>query len=96
MLIPSTAIALPTSVSPELRSQISNHISCAPCSFVFDTHLTLRRELGIIRASTAKWTKAEKKLTRRLLDAQRVATELEGVMMKIHQTNKDAQVSYHQ
>jgi hypothetical protein len=48
----------------------------------------LDRELERIRASTAKWTKAEKNLPRRLLDARRVATELEGVMEKIQQTNE--------
>jgi hypothetical protein len=88
MLNPSTAISLPTSVSPTLQSRISTHISYALCSFVFDAYLTLRRELERIRESTAKWTKAEKNLPRRLLDARRIATELESVMEKIRQANE--------
>jgi hypothetical protein len=88
MLNPSTAISLPTSVSPTLQSRISTHISYALCGFVFDAYLTLRRELKRIRASTAKWTKTEKNLPRRLLDARRIATELESVMEQIRQANE--------
>jgi hypothetical protein len=49
--------------------------------------LIIYRELERIRTSTAKWTKAEKNLPRRLLDARRVAEELEGVMKEIQQAN---------
>jgi WD40 repeat protein len=85
MLKPSTAISLPTSVSPALQSRISNHVLCAPYKLHFDVLLILYRELERIRASTAKWTKAEKNLPRRLLDARRVATELESVMKEIRE-----------
>jgi PAB1-binding protein PBP1 len=46
------------------------------------------RELEEISASTAKWAKGKKHFVRRLLDAERVAKELEGVMSKIHATNE--------
>jgi hypothetical protein len=88
MLKPSTATPLPTYLSPELQSRIDGHISYAPHNFIFDVSLMLYRDLESIRASTAKWTKDEKNLPRRLLDAQRVAKELEGVMEKIHQANQ--------
>jgi hypothetical protein len=45
-------------------------------------------ELAKIRSETAKWSKEEKHLMRRLLDAERVAGELKTVMSKIHQTNE--------
>jgi hypothetical protein len=45
-------------------------------------------ELESIRATTTKWSKEEKNLPRRLLDARRVAKELEGVMDKIRQANE--------
>jgi hypothetical protein len=62
---------------------------CTPhTDFIFDTLLILYSELGAIRTNTAKWTKTEKTLPRRLLDAQRVATELKGVMVKICHTNE--------
>jgi hypothetical protein len=80
--------SLPTSVSPELRSRILSHVSYGSYRFVFDIYLTLRRELESIRARTAQWTSAEKNLPRRLLDARRIAKELEGVMGKIHQANE--------
>jgi hypothetical protein len=80
--------SLPTSVSPELRSRISSHVSYGSCRFVFDVYLILRRELESIEARTAQWTSAEKKLPRRLLDARRIAKELEGVMGKLHQANE--------
>jgi hypothetical protein len=48
----------------------------------------LCRELEKIRAETAKWSKEEKSLVKRLLDAERVAGELKSVMGKIHQTNE--------
>jgi PAB1-binding protein PBP1 len=41
-----------------------------------------------IRANTAKWSKEEKNLARRVLDAERVSKELEGVMSKIHAANE--------
>jgi hypothetical protein len=55
---------------------------------VFDVNLRLCRELESIRARTAQWTSAEKKLAWRLLDARRIAKELEGVMEKIHKANE--------
>jgi hypothetical protein len=55
---------------------------------VFDVNLILCRELESIRARTAQWTSAEKKLPWRLLDARRIAKELEGVMEKIHKANE--------
>jgi hypothetical protein len=45
-------------------------------------------ELETIRAETAKWSKEEKHLMRRLLDAERVAGELKTVMGKIHEANE--------
>jgi hypothetical protein len=45
-------------------------------------------ELEKIRAETAKWSKEEKHLMRRLLDAERVAGELKTVMNKIQQANE--------
>jgi hypothetical protein len=45
-------------------------------------------ELEKVRAETAKWSKEEKHIMRRLLDAERVAGELKTVMSKIHQTNE--------
>jgi hypothetical protein len=45
-------------------------------------------ELEKIRAETAKWSKEEKSLVKRLLDAERVSGELKTVMGKIHQTNE--------
>jgi hypothetical protein len=83
-MIPS----LPTFVSADLRSRISNHVLYGPDSLLFDIYLILRRELESIRARTAQWTSAEKKLPWRLLDARRIAKELEGVMEKIHRANE--------
>jgi hypothetical protein len=80
--------SVPTSISPALQSRISTHISYAPCNFVFDVYLTFCRELEKIRERAAKWSKEEKSLPRRLLDAQRVAKELEGVMQNIHEANE--------
>jgi hypothetical protein len=88
MLNPSTAISMPTAVSPALQSRISRYVSYVPCNIVSDVCLMLYRDLESIRASTAKWTIAEKKLPRRLLDARRVAKELESVMKKITQANE--------
>jgi hypothetical protein len=45
-------------------------------------------ELERIRAETAKWSKEEKHLMRRLLDAERMAGELKTVMSKIQQANE--------
>jgi hypothetical protein len=72
-----------------LRSNLESRItSCTPHkSLISETLLILYRELERIRTSTAKWTKAEKNLPRRLLDARRVAEELEGVMKEIQQAN---------
>jgi hypothetical protein len=71
-----------------LRSNLESPItSCTPHTNISHVLLILYRELERIRASTAKWTKAEKNLPRRLLDARRVATELEGVMKEIQQAN---------
>jgi formate-dependent nitrite reductase cytochrome c552 subunit len=53
-----------------------------------DAPLTLRRKLGSIGASTAKWTKQERKMWKRLLDARRVAENLEEVMKDIHKANE--------
>jgi hypothetical protein len=50
--------------------------------------LMLYSELEKIRAETAKWSKEEKHLMRRLLDAERVAGELKTVMSKIQQANE--------
>jgi hypothetical protein len=52
------------------------------------TRLIMRRELEKINASTAKWAKGEKHFVRRLLDAERVARELEGVMSNIYAANE--------
>jgi hypothetical protein len=73
-----------------LHSNLESPItSCTPhTNFISDVLLIVYRELERIRTSTAKWTKAEKNLPRRLLDARRVATELEGVMQKIRQANE--------
>jgi hypothetical protein len=70
-----------------LNSNLESRImSCTPhTNFISDAFLILYRELERIRASTAKWTKAEKNLPRRLLDARRVATELESVMKEIRE-----------
>jgi WD40 repeat protein len=86
ILNPSMATS-PRTVSPELQSRIANHALYAPFNFLSDDYLTLCRELKGIRARTSKWTKAEKNLPRRLLDARRVATELESVMKEIQQAN---------
>jgi hypothetical protein len=45
------------------------------------------RDLQKIQATTAKWKKDEKNMVRRLLDAERVAKELEGVMLQIDKAN---------
>jgi hypothetical protein len=79
---------LSTSVSPELQSRISGHISYASSQFVYDVPLTLYSILEGIRADTSKWTKQERKLWKRLLDARRVAKELEAVMEEIHKANE--------
>jgi hypothetical protein len=79
---------LSTSVSPELQARISGHISYASSQFVCDVHLTLCSTLEEIRAGTSKWTKQERKLWKRLLDARRVAKELEAVMEEIHKANE--------
>jgi hypothetical protein len=79
---------LSTSVSPELHSRISGHISYAPGHLVCDIPLTNHSILEGIRASTSKWTKRERKLWKRLLDARRVAKELEAVMEEIHKANE--------
>jgi hypothetical protein len=79
---------LSTSVSPELHSRISGHISYAPGHFVRDVPLTVDSTLEEIRASTSKWTKQERKLWKRLLDARRVAKELEAIMEEIHKANE--------
>jgi hypothetical protein len=52
------------------------------------SHITLLSTLEGIRASTTKWTKRERKLWKRLLDARRVAKELEAVMEEIHKANE--------
>jgi hypothetical protein len=72
-----------------LHSNLKSPItSCTPhTKLIYNVLLILYRELERIRASTSKWTKAEKNLPRRLLDARRVATELEGVMKEIQQAN---------
>jgi hypothetical protein len=50
--------------------------------------LTLHSKLEEIQASTSKWTKQERKLWKRLLDARRVAKGLEAVMEEIHKANE--------
>jgi hypothetical protein len=79
---------LSTSVSPELQFRISVHISYVPGHLVCDVPLTIYSILEGIRASTSKWTKQKRKLWRRLLDARRVAKELEAVMEEIHKANE--------
>jgi hypothetical protein len=79
---------LATSVSSELKSRILNHVSCVEGRFVSDDELTIPSELESIRASTTQWSKDEKNLPRRLLDARRVAKDLEGVMDKLRQANE--------
>jgi hypothetical protein len=80
--------SLSESDSHELQSRIKDHISYAPYNFAFNVYLIICRKLDSIRASTAKWTKAEKNLPRRLLDARRVAAELESVMENIRKANE--------
>jgi hypothetical protein len=50
--------------------------------------LTSHRELGKICESTAKWTTENKNFARRVLDAERVAKALEGVMSEIQAANQ--------
>jgi hypothetical protein len=88
MLRSSMVPSLSESDSHELQSRIEDHISYAPYNLILDVYLILCRELESIRETTAKWTKAKKNLTRRLLDARRVAKELESVTEKITQANQ--------
>jgi hypothetical protein len=87
ILAPS-ASTFPTSVSAELKSRVFNQIAFVEPRFFKSVKLTSASELESICATTAKWSKEEKNLPRRLLDARRVAKELEGVMDKIRQANE--------
>jgi hypothetical protein len=87
-MLASSMSTLPTSVSAELQSRISTHVMYAPCNVACDIYLILYSELESIQATTAKWTKQERKMWRRLLDARRVAEKLEDVMNGIHKANE--------
>jgi hypothetical protein len=55
---------------------------------MYNTLLILHSKLESIGASTAKWTKQERKMWKRLLDARRVAENLEDIMKDIHKANE--------
>jgi hypothetical protein len=57
-------------------------------SDLIDMSLMSCRELEKIRAGTTKWSKQERHIMKRLLDAERVAGELKTVMGKIHEANE--------
>jgi hypothetical protein len=82
------SLSTATTVSAELQSRISSHTSLAPFNSTYYMPLTLHSKLASIGASTAKWTKQERKMWKRLLDARRVAENLEDVMKDIHKANE--------